>query len=310
MHDPFEATECHRRPCCCARRHGGAVGWSRSPGTGGLRCGRPGCTGEFGLVRHRPVLPVGRARVHRRLLRCDSERECNQAAGAEVGVEPDGSCGSRSHRRRWDRDLPVPRGWHSDGIGDRSDRRLAAVLDHGIVLGRSRRDSHQEFEDLARSLYADLHGYLRRQVSLDDVDDVVAEALAAAWRRWSEAPPTRDRKRAWVFGIAQNKVRELHRGSERRRRLHTALSAQPQRVPTPMEGVGSGDRVRWFLDQLPEHERASVYLMTISGFTAEEAGEILGHPGSTISGRVTRALHRLRPLVAGQVGGDRVGIDR
>lgn len=194
------------------------------------------------------------------------------------------------------------RGWCSVGVGDRDDRRIVAVLAHCGVLG-SRSASRGEFEELARSVHGDLHGYLRQQVGPSDVDDVLSEALTTAWRRWSDAPATGDRQRAWVFGIAQNKVRELYRANERRLRLGAALCAQVTRQLIPAEEVVADDRVRWFLEQLPAHERASVYLVTICGFTAKEAGQILGHPSSTVSGHVTRALHRLRPLVGSQTGG-------
>ncbi|WP_162616409.1 MULTISPECIES: RNA polymerase sigma factor [Xylanimonas] len=145
-------------------------------------------------------------------------------------------------------------------------------------------------------MYSCLHGYVLRQVGPNDVDDVVSEALTVAWRRWGDRPPTGDRCRAWVFGIAHKKVLELYRARDRDRCVVDAVAAQPPGASAAVDDVVATDRVQRWLGELPVHERASVYLVAICGFTLAEVGMILGHPTSTISARVTRALRRMRPL--------------
>ncbi|WP_050758128.1 RNA polymerase sigma factor [Xylanimonas cellulosilytica] len=162
-------------------------------------------------------------------------------------------------------------------------------------------DPWAEFEEFARCVYSGLHGYVLRQVGPNDVDDVVSEAFTVAWDRWNDRPPTADRCRAWAFGIAHNKILELHRAHAREHRVTAAVAAQPLCVSAAVEDVVATGRVLRLLSELPVHERASVYLVTICGFTLAEAGEILGHPTSTISARVTRALQRLRPLAHAEV---------
>lgn len=181
-------------------------------------------------------------------------------------------------------------------------RRIGAVLDHDVVLNRFRHGPGpgteiEGFEEFARSAYADLHGYVLRQVGPNDVDDVVSAAFETAWRRWGDRPPTNDRCRAWVFGIAHMKVLELYRAYDRDRCVVDAVAAQPPGVSAATDEVVATDRVQRWLGALPVHERASVYLVAICGFTLAEVGTILGRPTSTVSARVTRALRRLRPLV-------------
>ncbi|QAY68783.1 RNA polymerase sigma factor [Xylanimonas protaetiae] len=191
-------------------------------------------------------------------------------------------------------------------------RWIGAVLDHDVVLDRFRlgHGPRAEFEEFARSTYSDLHGYVLRQVGPNDVADVVSEAFTTAWRRWGDRPPTQDRWRAWVFGIAHKKILELYRTHARDRRVEASVAAQPHRACEPADGVVATDRVQRWLGELPAHERAPVYLVTISGFTFAEAGAILGHPTSTISTRVSRALQRLRPLVDAETEGIRRGLER
>lgn len=166
-------------------------------------------------------------------------------------------------------------------------------------------------------MYADLHGYVLRQIGANDADDVVSETFTVAWRRWRNRPPTSQRCRAWVFGIAQKKILELYRARDRNRRVAAAIASQPPRATEAPDDVVAMDRVQRWLARLPEHERAAVYLVTISGFTLAEAAAILGHPISTISARVARALQRLRPLadtdltlVDTQLRGSRRGFER
>ncbi len=93
------------------------------------------------------------------------------------------------------------------------------------------------------------------------------------------------------------KVLELYRAYDRDRCVVDAVAAQPPGVSAATDEVVATDRVQRWLGALPVHERASVYLVAICGFTLAEVGTILGRPTSTVSARVTRALRRLRPLV-------------
>lgn len=170
------------------------------------------------------------------------------------------------------------------------------------MLNRSRRAAREAFESLAREVYSDLHGYVLRQVGSNDVDDVVSESLMTAWRRWDDRPPTYERCRAWVFGIAHKKVLECFRRRDRDRKIEIAATASLSAAVSAGNDAVITDRTSWWLAQLPVHERAAVYLMTILGFTAAEAGTILGHPASTVSARVSRALARLRPVALAETG--------
>ena len=90
-------------------------------------------------------------------------------------------------------------------------------------------DTPDQAEQRFRALYADVHAdvlrFVRRrlpQEAVPSAEDVVADALLVAWRRFGDAPRRLDAQRAWVFGIARRCLLTSHRGSGRREALPSA----------------------------------------------------------------------------------------
>ena len=52
------------------------------------------------------------------------------------------------------------------------------------------------------------------------------------------------------------------------------------------------------LGQLPEHERDVVVFHYLDGYSAREVGELTGRPVGTVTKQLSRAIHRLRRLMA------------
>lgn len=146
-----------------------------------------------------------------------------------------------------------------------------------------------EFEELFRSAYPDLHRYFVRRLGPVDAEDAVAETLTAVLSRWSDSPATLDEQRAWTFGFAANKLREVERARLRSARLASAAAAQadPEVTAPPDVEVAALDRARHLLAQLPDAERDAVYLTAVVGMSGPEAAAALGcslsvgdhHPG-------------------------------
>jgi len=121
-----------------------------------------------------------------------------------------------------------------------------------------------------------------------DAEDLAQEAMARAFERW-------DRVRAaatpsgYVFQIAFNLHRSMLRRATRALRVgrRAVASAEPNAGQTRLEVLEA-------LSSLPGSQREALVLVEWLGFSAEEAGRILGIEPPSVRGRVHRARGSLR----------------
>jgi DNA-directed RNA polymerase specialized sigma24 family protein len=84
------------------------------------------------------------------------------------------------------------------------------------------------FTELVRAHQVALRTYVSRRVGPADVDDVVAEVLAAAWRHRASPPPTPE---LWLYRTAWNSLLHQFRSQRRRDRLAARLAQTPTGTP-------------------------------------------------------------------------------
>lgn len=161
----------------------------------------------------------------------------------------------------------------------------------------------ERFEDLFRSTYDAVREYAARQVGLGAAEDVAAETFTTAWSRRANAPQDADAHRAWIFGIARNKVHERRRSSGRQRATEArVLSLAAPLVDEPSYDVAALDRVQRLLDRLPDDQRETLLLTVVAHLTPAEAGDVLGCSASAVTSRIHRAKATLQ-VVLDQEGG-------
>lgn len=128
-------------------------------------------------------------------------------------------------------------------------------------------------------------------------DDLVADALFAAWRRW-EAVSAADNPQAYVRGIlvkmAGTRVRRLVR---ERQRLH--LLAAGADDLTPAVDVALSVDVRRALQQLPRGQRACVAMRYGLGMSTEEVARTLGISEGAVKSQTSKGAARLRSVLGG-----------
>src|SRR2546429_353785 len=146
------------------------------------------------------------------------------------------------------------------------------------LLDRARRGDARAFEDLAREVERPLFRLALRMLGQSaDAEDVVQDALLAAWRSLSSFEGSSFR--AWIFRIATN--RALDRLRSRRRHPELPLDppgegdddrswAEPA-TPGPDLAEIAGDRealviVEQALSALPAEQRAALLLRDVEGF--------------------------------------------
>ena len=164
---------------------------------------------------------------------------------------------------------------------------MPAIANHGNLLP-------------APELRSGLVRFVRGRVPESDVEDVVQATLADAFAA-REAPSEAEELRRWVFGIAKNKIVDVHRKGGRE---------------LPKEGVGdeasaesapmsARDLLRWAETELPEAEGAQ---STLEWMLREGDGEKLEHiaeeaqvPAPRVRQRVSRMRKYFRSRWAAQL---------
>ena len=134
----------------------------------------------------------------------------------------------------------------------------------------------------------------------DDVTQEVMVTMVSSLARYVDQgrPFT-----AWVFGIAANKINELHR-AKRRRRESAALDLPERRADPALEPetavvrLETSRRVARLLATLPEQQAEIIRLRVAAGLSAEETGEVLGISAGAVRVAQHRALSRLRAHAA------------
>jgi len=134
--------------------------------------------------------------------------------------------------------------------------------------------------------------------SADDVAQEVCLALVAA------LPAYRDRGQpflAFVYGIAQHKVADVHRAAARDRSLSMPeVPDRPEPAPGPEQRAIAGE-LKGSMDKLlavlSDKQREIVALRVMAGMSSEETAEVVGSTPGAVRVAQHRALTRLRKLL-------------
>jgi RNA polymerase sigma-70 factor (ECF subfamily) len=164
-----------------------------------------------------------------------------------------------------------------------TDAQIAARAENGDLVA---------FVQLVERYRAPLISYLYGLTGLrDEAEEMAQETFC---RVWEKLPTLRHRERlvSWVYRIAHN----LAVSALRRPRL-VALPPDPPSTAAPPRS-DPGAEVHRAVAMLPEPQRLAVSLRHFSGLSHQEIARILDIPPGTVRSRLSRAYHRLRPLLA------------
>lgn len=141
-----------------------------------------------------------------------------------------------------------------------------------------------------------------------DAEDLVQDTCLDAWRAWHRGEEP-EAPRAWLATLCLNRARSRWRRRAVRPLEHLtrdvrATASDPRDATRSVESIAlanvEASWVRELLDQLPAPQREAICLMDLCGFTASEAGRILGAPRNTILSRVHRGRQQLALLLIAQ----------
>lgn len=154
-------------------------------------------------------------------------------------------------------------------------------------------------ERYQQSLYAFLRGFVENG---EQARDLTQDTFAAAWRatQASAAPfivgTPEEEQRRWLYRIAYRRAVDLLR----RRRLvrweplDPIVETETGDLPPFEDRVIEGEALRDALAELSPQDVVCLLLRVVHGFSAAEAGDIVGASAEVITKRLSRARSRLR----------------
>ncbi|MEP7019780.1 MAG: RNA polymerase sigma factor [Pseudonocardiales bacterium] len=168
---------------------------------------------------------------------------------------------------------------------------MAAFGEETVIaaeLTRSSVDSADAFALWVRPHWDDLNRLARRLCGMDCADDVVQEALSAAWRKRAQFDPVRGSAKAWLMAVVADQARKQHR----RKRPAVELTAS---VGAPA-GVDEESRIDIdaALARLTHRQRLAVSLYYYLGLPVGEISAVMSCSPGTVKSTLSDARRLLR----------------
>lgn len=151
------------------------------------------------------------------------------------------------------------------------------------------------FAGLFRDAFDDVLRFCARRVASEKAEDIAAETMAVAWRRFAELPSGRGDQRAWLFTTARNLMLRENRDESRRSTLAVRIAPGHTGDVPGVDGEASArvDLGRaWRL--LSERHQEALALTVWEGLTTLEAAAVLGISPVAYRLRLSRARRVLR----------------
>ncbi|WP_346015957.1 RNA polymerase sigma factor [Couchioplanes caeruleus] len=179
----------------------------------------------------------------------------------------------------------------------------AGEVDDAAAVERARGGDLDAYDVLVARWTAPAHRFAVLLGAGAEADDVVQEAFVKAYRQLARYRGDSG-FRPWLFSIVANEARNLHRSRKRRDGLVLRAAAKEDPAPTaadPADHVLATERRRRLVDGirlLDSREREVLVCRYFLELSEAETADTLGVPKGTVKSRTSRALTRLRALLA------------
>jgi RNA polymerase sigma-70 factor (ECF subfamily) len=130
-------------------------------------------------------------------------------------------------------------------------------------------------------------------------EDMAQETLVRAWRSRDSFEPGTNIK-AWLFTILRNAVYSQNRRAWREQQWNEALGKTIPVPPREQEWALELSDTTRALSRLTLHQREALILVTVCGFTQNDAARICGVPAGTVKSRAARARANLLSMLDGR----------
>ncbi len=159
------------------------------------------------------------------------------------------------------------------------------------------------FGDLFERHFATIHGYLSRRLGRARADDLAGEVFRIGFVERAKYDPSRGALRPWLYGIAQNVLRQHLRDGERAERAWSRVGVPSVVVDdvSPIERVDAqlaASRLDAALARLLPTDREALVLHAVEQLTYAEVATVMSSPIGTVRSRIARARNQLRTSLA------------
>lgn len=169
-----------------------------------------------------------------------------------------------------------------------------------------------QFTALVDRVQHPLHVFLHGLVGdADQAYDLMQDALHDAWRATQRGTApfltgcAEDEQRRWLFQVAYHRAISALR---RRRRIRwesldllAGVGAEPAAaLPAFEDQIAESEAMHAALARLAPRDAACLLLRVVEGFSAAEAGRIIGATPAVVTKRLSRARQRLRAVYLAQ----------
>jgi RNA polymerase sigma-70 factor (ECF subfamily) len=138
--------------------------------------------------------------------------------------------------------------------------------------------------------------WLSRDAS--NADDLVQSCIERALTKGSSRRPEASLK-SWLFTILYRQFIDGRRRASRFQRLMDVFRDEPQLEPSAEDTVMARSALESF-GQLSADQRALLLMITVEGFSYQEAAQALDIPIGTVMSRLSRARQAYRQLTEGE----------
>ena len=149
----------------------------------------------------------------------------------------------------------------------------------------SRASGQDGFNEWVRPHWSVMYACAVVQSAQGEADDVVQEALIAAWRKWAQFDADRGSPRAWLVAIVLDQARKSHR------KRHDPAAAD---VDTPASDAVADLDLRRAVNALPPRQRVAVELHYFVQLRVCEVATLMSCSEGTVKACLSAARANLR----------------
>ena len=153
------------------------------------------------------------------------------------------------------------------------------------------------FAQLYQRHLGSIRSYCRRRLTVDRVDDAVAEIFLTAWRRIDDVPAG-DEALLWLYRVAYRVIGHEWRSAARRRRLGDRMQSMAR--PSPLPGIDEtsihADECRLVLEaatRLGDSDAEVLRLVAWEQLSISDVADVLGIATNAVNQRLHRARRNL-----------------
>ncbi len=174
-----------------------------------------------------------------------------------------------------------------------------AEADDAFLVARAREGYPGAFEQLVRRHQARAYTLAVRMVGdRHEAEDLTQNAFVKAWAALHRF----DQRAAfstWLHRIVVNECLSHLRRTRATPAPEDPLKAGPSRTEQEVENSARDDALHGSVQQLPPDQRAALVLTAFSGYTYNQAADLLGTTPATVRGRTARARRALLQQMKG-----------